>query len=484
MMHCSISGEVAQQPVISAKSGHIYEKRIILKALDTNKGVDPVTNEPLAPEDLLDVKTNPIVKPRPAAASSVPGILQLFQNEWDSLMLEGYTLKKQLESTRQDLAHSLYQHDAACRVIARLIQERDEAREALSNYKSRKGNAADEMDVDSKEGLPEEVLSLIQSTNESLSKDRKKRQPAESLATPEAIKEYSVQSSTNTHSPSQPGILAVDVHPQDGNQVLTGGVDGTVILFDAEAKKISKTFKGHSKKVNDVEFHANEELFFSASADKTARVWAKEGEKAVFTTTVHENEVTGLSIHPSGSYFLTASLDHTWAFHDFSADKTLLRSAADRPLATVHFHPDGSIFGTGEEAGAIKIWDIRTAKNVVSFAEHKKSSNSICFSENGFYLATASEDNTVLLWDLRKQQKFHSIELPADFGLSSTRFDYSGKYLLVTGADIKVYTGKTFTLVGTYNKHSGAVTDAAWAPDAKSFVSVSVDKAVKVWSHK
>jgi len=479
-MHCAISGEAPQEPVISTKSGHIYEKRLITKALENNKGVDPVTQEPLAQEDLLAVKANPLIKPRPAAAASVPGVLQLLQNEWDSVMLESYALKKQLESTRQELAHALYQHDAACRVIARLIQERDEARESLANYKSRKANDATEESMDVEKQLSEEVKAKIHQRSSELSKERKKRAQSTTLATPEEVKEFTVQQTANTHSPSQPGVTAVDVHPTQANHVLTGGVDGAVVLFDASSKKIQKTYKGHGKKVTSVQFHPTEEFFLSASADKTVRVWSKDSDKAVYTAT-HDNAVTGVSLQPTGEFFVASSLDQSWSFHDFKNGSSLLKVSNEKPLATVQFHPDGTLFGTGEEGGVVRIWDIRSANNVVNVEDHKSTSTSISFSENGYYLATAAEDNTVKLWDLRHQKTFHELEIPADFGLTSVSFDYSGKYLLVTGAHVRVYTGKNFALVGSYTKHTASVTDAAWGPDAKTFVSVSLDKSLNVW---
>jgi hypothetical protein len=72
-----------------------------------------------------------VTAPRPSAATSVPALLHSLQSEWDSLMLESLALKQQYQSTRQELAHALYREDASLRVVARLVKERDQARECV-----------------------------------------------------------------------------------------------------------------------------------------------------------------------------------------------------------------------------------------------------------------------------------------------------------------------------------------------------------------
>jgi len=69
--------------------------------------------------------------PRPPTHSSIPALLTALQNEWDALVLETFTLKQQYNSTRQELSYALYSQDAASRVIARLMRERDAARECV-----------------------------------------------------------------------------------------------------------------------------------------------------------------------------------------------------------------------------------------------------------------------------------------------------------------------------------------------------------------
>jgi pre-mRNA-processing factor 19 len=146
-------------------SGTVYEKRII-EAYISENGTEPTTGEELAVEDLLDLRTSRTVRPRPPTLTSIPSLLGVFQEEWDALALETYTLKQNLVQTRQELSTALYQHDAAVRVIARLTRERDEAREALSKVSIGSRAAptnGDAMQVDST-GLPDALIARVDET--------------------------------------------------------------------------------------------------------------------------------------------------------------------------------------------------------------------------------------------------------------------------------------------------------------------------------
>lgn len=57
MFFCGISGEPPQDPVVSSKSGHVYERRLILKYI-TENGTDPLTGEKLDESDLLTIKAS------------------------------------------------------------------------------------------------------------------------------------------------------------------------------------------------------------------------------------------------------------------------------------------------------------------------------------------------------------------------------------------------------------------------------------------
>lgn len=117
-------------------------------------------------EDLVELKQARVVRPRPPTLTSIPALLSTFQNEWDALILETYQLKQQLAETRQELSTALYYSDSAEKVIARLQQERDEARDALAKISvtsTSNGANGDAMQVDG-QGLPEAIVAKIEQT--------------------------------------------------------------------------------------------------------------------------------------------------------------------------------------------------------------------------------------------------------------------------------------------------------------------------------
>ena len=121
-------------PVVSVKTGHVFEHSTIVKHLQMT-GRCPVTNAEMTENDLLPLQVPPVAKAKVAAAS-IPQLIQQFQEEWDTVALESFALKKHVATLRQELSHSLYQYDAACRVIARLLKEKEELVDAMHELSS------------------------------------------------------------------------------------------------------------------------------------------------------------------------------------------------------------------------------------------------------------------------------------------------------------------------------------------------------------
>ncbi|KAI4318162.1 hypothetical protein L6164_025965 [Bauhinia variegata] len=514
-MNCSISGEVPEEPVVSTKSGLLFEKRLIERHI-SDYGKCPVTGEPLTSEDIVPIKAGKIVKPRPVQAASIPGMLTMFQNEWDGLMLSNFALEQQLHTARQELSHALYQHDAACRVIARLKRERDEARSLLAQAErkipisaanavtvnasslSNGKRAAEDEDLANggkkmRPGITSSIISELTECNAALSQQRKKRQIPATLAPIDAVESYTQISSHPFHKTNKPGIVSVDiVYSKD--IIATGGIDTNAVIFDRPSGQILSTLSGHSKKVTSVKFVAEGNLLLTASADKTVRLWQGSDDGNYNCRHIvkdHTAEVQAVTVHATNNYFVTASLDNTWCFYELSSG-TCMTQVTDSPgssegYASAAFHPDGLILGTGTTEGLVKIWDVKSQANVARFDGHVGAVTAISFSENGYFLATAARDG-VKLWDLRKLKNFRNFSpYDPDTPTNTVEFDHSGSYLAVAGSDIRIYqvanVKSEWNCIKTLPDLSGTgkITCAKFGPDAKYIAAGSMDRNLRIF---
>uniref|UniRef100_A0A7N6A8N7 Pre-mRNA-processing factor 19 n=1 Tax=Anabas testudineus TaxID=64144 RepID=A0A7N6A8N7_ANATE len=473
-----VSNEVPEHPCVSPVSNQVFERRLIEKYIAEN-GTDPMNGQPLSEEQLVDIKVSHPIRPKAPSATSIPAILKSLQDEWDAVMLHSFTLRQQLQTTRQELSHALYQHDAACRVIARLTKEVTAAREALATLKPQAGLVAPQAVPASQPtaagagGEPMEISEQVGMTPEIIQKVtfRGKTVPEE-LVRAEDLSKYRQVASHH---------LLFDINPC----IFLGGADKNVVVFDKNEEQIVATLKGHTKKVTSVIYHPSQSVVFSASPDTTIRVWSVTGGNCVQVVRAHEAGVTGLSLHATGDYLLSSSEDQYWAFSDIQTGRVLTKvtdESAGCALTCAQFHPDGLIFGTGTADSQIKIWDLKERTNVANFPGHSGPVTSIAFSENGYYLATGAQDSSLKLWDLRKLKNFKTITLDNNYEVKSLVFDQSGTYLAVGGSDIRVYICKQWSEVLNFTDHSGLVTGVAFGENAKFLTSAGMDRSLKFYS--
>lgn len=137
------------------------------------------------------------------------------------------------------------------------------------------GNGAAAMDMENS-GIPGAALQRMQEKSEELSRTRKGRKAPPSLTPKGQISSYTATFSATPHKASKPGVLSIDVHPEQPNLLLSGGVDGSAVVFDTEANKVVTKLTGHSKKVTQAVFHPEtaKQVILTASADKSVKMWA------------------------------------------------------------------------------------------------------------------------------------------------------------------------------------------------------------------
>jgi len=69
-------------------------------------------------------------------------------------------------------------------------------------------------------------------------------------------------------------------------------------------------------------------------------------------------------------------------------------------VRSVDCTPDGKMFATGDDSGAVKLWDCASGKLIREMPHHGDWVFAVAFSEDGKWLASGSSDFTARVWPI------------------------------------------------------------------------------------
>jgi WD40 repeat protein len=96
-------------------------------------------------------------------------------------------------------------------------------------------------------------------------------------------------------------------------------------------------------------------------------------------------------------------------------------------VGAVVFSPDSQLLASASEDNTVKLWDSRTGASRGTLEGHSGWVNAVVFSPDGQLVASASWDNTVRLWDVQTKEAIQIFS--AEGSINGLSFSSDGSYL-------------------------------------------------------
>ncbi|HEX7774880.1 MAG TPA: pentapeptide repeat-containing protein, partial [Pyrinomonadaceae bacterium] len=283
----------------------------------------------------------------------------------------------------------------------------------------------------------------------------------------------------------------------NGKFIASGGGNNAVILLRKDREKwLSKERLGHQDSITNVAFSSDNRFLASSSFDQTAIVWKLNGEKHCRLPR-HKSTVYDVEFTPNGNYLFTASKEeiNLWRIDDHESRQMIANelSTFTEHSAQVYklaVSANGEYLASASFDMTLGVWEIKESANGITLKlrgrckGHQSLVNGVSFSPDARFVASASNDGTIRIWstdDLRQVKVFQQhAGIVWDVAYSN-----SGRYLVSGSLDklVKVWDLRTEEVV-TLEGHSKNIWSVCFSPDDELVVSGSLDSTVKIWDWK
>jgi WD40 repeat protein len=195
----------------------------------------------------------------------------------------------------------------------------------------------------------------------------------------------------------------------------------------------------------------------------------------------HSTEIRSLAISHDGKHGLSGSVDNTMRLWDLNTGKELMSfKGHTKQVWGVAFVPHSKYVLSASWDESVRMWDTTTGKDVYTF-RHPIDVNGVTVSKDGKWMLTCCDDKYMRLFDLTTKQEVKKYG-PHDNFCYTGAFSPNGLYVASGGADKQafVYDLKTGKVVKEFRDHNNSVQAVAFSSDSKHLLTCG-DSAVHMW---
>ena len=214
-------------------------------------------------------------------------------------------------------------------------------------------------------------------------------------------------------------VLGVSISP-DGQYIVSSSADGKINLWNMQNGKLLDSRGGHDGSAFSIRFSNSKKLgkslIVSTGFDNKVKLWTVEQDRlkniAIFSK--HQNMVLDASFNSSQTIVASSGLDGNvifWNIHDRKEIKSLdvkafiSKTASKIPpmgsgMNSLDFHPTKQIVAfSGYEEDGLYFYDLQSNNSIKEIGKHKFLINVVRFSPDGNFLASASDEGRIKIWD-------------------------------------------------------------------------------------
>ncbi|KAJ2079429.1 WD domain repeat-containing protein 55 [Coemansia sp. RSA 988] len=150
---------------------------------------------------------------------------------------------------------------------------------------------------------------------------------------------------------------------------------------------------------------------------------------------VHKKSCRSVCFSGDGELLYTGSKDRSWQAMDVETGAETMRitAAHEKPIDIIKYVNEQTV-ATGDEAGNVKLWDVRKKKQAFAYKEHVDYISDMEFCLSKRHLLATSGDGCLSVYDVRKAKPFH-VSANQDDELLSLAIMRGGKKVVVGETD-------------------------------------------------